>query len=261
MPRRDLTTYDGLGQFCRTQGRAEPSWRQSAGACPIPEPLAEFRWRVQQSVSTSPTLPQWAKGSLLAGGAVLAGAALDKPVDRFVSKHQDRARVRAWDNVGKACRLCWPAAAARCRVRRFAHAEHGHHLAAVDRLPPLVSMATKRVVQRARPGEARACGARRRSAPNVLPVESRGGGVCRGDAVRPGIRCAMAVWPGGRRLDGPRRRSPALGVGRGRGRCVGYAMGSWLWQAQRDNTRSSFAVAPGPKSHDLDHRRRRLYRQ
>jgi hypothetical protein len=25
-------------------------------------------------------------------------------------------------------------------------------------------------------------------------------------------------------------------------------MGSWLWQTQRTNTRSSFTVAPGPKS-------------
>jgi len=25
-------------------------------------------------------------------------------------------------------------------------------------------------------------------------------------------------------------------------------MGSWLWQAQRNDTRSSLAVAPGPKS-------------
>jgi hypothetical protein len=32
------------------------------------------------------------------------------------------------------------------------------------------------------------------------------------------------------------------------GGVVGYAMGSWLWQTQRTNTRSSFAVAPGPKS-------------
>jgi membrane-associated phospholipid phosphatase len=32
------------------------------------------------------------------------------------------------------------------------------------------------------------------------------------------------------------------------GGVLGYAMGSWLWQTQRTNTRSSFTVAPGPKS-------------
>jgi len=32
------------------------------------------------------------------------------------------------------------------------------------------------------------------------------------------------------------------------GGMVGYAIGSWLWQAQRDDSRSQFAVMPGSKS-------------
>jgi membrane-associated phospholipid phosphatase len=32
------------------------------------------------------------------------------------------------------------------------------------------------------------------------------------------------------------------------GSVLGMAVGGWLWQAQRDNVRSSFAVTPGAKS-------------
>ena len=32
------------------------------------------------------------------------------------------------------------------------------------------------------------------------------------------------------------------------GGVLGYAMGRCLWQTQRDNSRSSFAISPGPKS-------------
>jgi membrane-associated phospholipid phosphatase len=31
------------------------------------------------------------------------------------------------------------------------------------------------------------------------------------------------------------------------GGVIGYAVGSWLWNAQRSNTRSQFAINPGPK--------------
>ena len=32
------------------------------------------------------------------------------------------------------------------------------------------------------------------------------------------------------------------------GGVLGYAMGTWLWQAQRRDTNSSLAITPGPKS-------------
>jgi membrane-associated phospholipid phosphatase len=31
------------------------------------------------------------------------------------------------------------------------------------------------------------------------------------------------------------------------GGVIGYAVGSWLWKAQRDDSRSQFAISPGPK--------------
>jgi membrane-associated phospholipid phosphatase len=99
-PRRDLNTYDGLGNFAeradeRKLAAVNPPVR------PLTNPWPEFRWRLEQSVSHTPTLPEWAKGTLFAGGAVAAGVLLDKPVDRFMQRHQGSGAVRAWGNVGK----------------------------------------------------------------------------------------------------------------------------------------------------------------
>ena len=247
--RRDLTTVDGLGNFAERKDELNhPGVNPPVRA--IPNPWPEFRWRVQQSVSTSPTLPQWAKGSLLAGGAVLAGAALDKPVDRFVSKHQDARAFDAWGNFGKTM----PVALAAGAGAAVAFGDSRMQNIGIISLQSIaasagLTMVTKRVVQRARPGE--------------------GDGTCgctakRSDTSFPSNHAAVAfaaVTPFAQEYDAPWLYGLAAVSAMGRvadrqhwvsdvvaGGIVGYAMGSWLWQAQRDDSKSQFAVIPGAKS-------------
>jgi membrane-associated phospholipid phosphatase len=247
--RRDLTTVDGLGNFAERKDElnhpgVNPPVR------PIPNPWPEFRWRVQQSVSTSPTLPQWAKGSLLAGGAVLASAALDKPVDRFVSKHQDARAFDAWGNVGKAM----PVALAAGAGAAVAFGDSRMQNIGIISLQSIaasggLSMVTKRVVKRTRPGEGEGiCGCTAKPSDDSFPSNHAAVAFA---AVTPFAQEYDAPWLYGLAAVGAMGRvadrqhwvSDVVAGG-----LVGYAMGSWLWQAQRDDSKSQFAVIPGAKS-------------
>jgi hypothetical protein len=250
-PRRDLTTYDGLGNF------AERRDEQNLAAVnppvrPMTNPWPEFRWRVEQSVSTTPTLPQWARGTAAAGGVILASALLDKPVDRFMKKHAGSSLARAWDNVAKGMPVVLAGAAAGAVAFGDARMQN-MGIISLESIAgaAAVSMATKRIVNRARP--------------------SQGEGLCgcsktpdRSDASFPSNHSTVAfaaVTPFAQEYDAPwlYGLAAASSLGRTAGRehwvsdvvaggVLGYAMGSWLWQTQRDNSRSSFAVTPGPKS-------------
>ncbi|MFC5461628.1 YjbH domain-containing protein [Massilia niabensis] len=251
--RRDLVTVDGLGNFAeRKDEQNHPGVNPALRTMPSPWP--EFRWRVEQSVSTSPTLPQWAKGTMLAGGAVLAGAALDKPVDRFVSKHQGTRAMDAWGDVGTAM----PAVLAGAAAGAVAFGDSRMQNIGLISLQSIgasagMSMLTKRIVGRTRPGEAQgACGC----------TFSRSDK--RSDTSFPSNHAAVAfaaVTPFAQEYDAPWLYGLAAVGSLGRvadrkhwvsdvvaGGVVGYAIGSWLWQAQRDNSRSQFAVMPGAKS-------------
>lgn len=247
--RRDLTTVDGLGNFAeRKDEQNHPGVNPPVRAMPSPWP--EFRWRVQQSVSTSPTLPQWAKGSLLAGGAVLAGAALDKPVDRFVGRHQGARALDTLGDVGKAMPFALAGAAGAAVAFGDARMQNMGIISLQSIAASAgVSMVTKRVVQRARPVEGQRTWSRTAH---------------RGDASFPSNHVAVAfaaVTPFAQEYDAPWLYGLAAAGAVGRvadrqhwvsdlvaGGVVGYAIGSWLWQAQRDDSRSQFAVMPGPKS-------------
>ncbi|WP_373999843.1 YjbH domain-containing protein [Massilia sp. AB1] len=246
--RRDLNTGDGLGNFGERKDEANhPSVNPPVQ--PMPSPWPAFRWRVQQSVSGAPTLPQWAKGSLLAGGAVLAGAALDRPVDRFVSRHQDARAMDALGDVGKAM----PVALAGAAGAAIAFGDSRMQNMGIISMQSIaasagVSMVTKRLVQRARPSE-------------ELGRWSRAGK--RSNASFPSNHAAVAfaaVTPFAQEYDAPWLYGLAAIGAMGRvadrqhwvsdvvgGAVVGYAMGSWLWQAQRDDSRSQFAVMPAAK--------------
>jgi membrane-associated phospholipid phosphatase len=247
--RRDLTTADGLGSFAERKDELNHPAVNPA-VRPLRSPWPEFRWRVEQSVSGSPTLSEWAKGSLLAGGMVLAGAALDKPVDRFVSKHQDARAFDAWGNVGKAM----PVALAGAAGAAVAFGDSRMQNMGIISLQSIaasagVSIVGKRLVQRARPVEEQ--GSWNRSAH-------------RADASFPSNHAAVAfaaVTPFAQEYDAPWLYGLAAVGAMGRvadrqhwvsdvvaGGMVGYAIGSWLWQAQRDDSKSQFAVMPGPKS-------------
>jgi membrane-associated phospholipid phosphatase len=248
-PRRDLTTYDGLGNF------AERRDEQNLAAVNPPvramtNPWPAFRWRLEQAVSTTPTLPQWAQGTILGGGAILGGALLDKPVDRFMKNHAGSRVTHAWDNVGKAMPVVLAGAAAGALAFGDARAQNIGiiSLESVAGAAAL-SIATKRLVGRARPHEERGRWSRTSN---------------RSDASFPSTHSAVAfaaVTPFAQEYDAPwlYGLAAASSLGRTAGRqhwvsdvvaggVLGYAMGSWLWQAQRDNSRQQFAIAPGPKS-------------
>ena len=248
-PRRDLTLYDGLGNF------AERRDEQNLPAVnppvrPLKNPWPEFRWRVEQSFSTTPTLPQWAKGTAVAGGAILGSALLDKPVDRFMKKHAGASITKAWNNVGKATPLVLAGAAAGA----VAFGDSRMQNMGIISLESVVgaaalSVATKNLVNRARPRDE--VGQWSRS-PN------------RSDASFPSNHATVAfaaVTPFAQEYDAPwlygLAAAGSLGRTAGRqhwvsdvvaGGALGYVVGSWLWHTQRDNSRSGFAVAPGPKS-------------
>ncbi|QJE00901.1 phosphatase PAP2 family protein [Massilia forsythiae] len=248
-PRRDLTLYDGLGNF------AERRDEQNLPAVnppvrPLTNPWPAFRMRVEQSASTTPTLPEWAKGTILGGGAILGGALLDKPVDRFMKKHADSSAARAWDNVGKAMPVVLAGAAAGAVAFGDARAQN-IGLISLESVAgaAALSVGAKHLAGRARPREERG---------------QWGRAADRSDASFPSNHSTVAfaaVTPFAQEYDAPwlYGLAAATSLGRTAGRqhwvsdvvaggVLGYAVGGWLWQAQRDNNRSSFAVAPGPKS-------------
>jgi len=247
-PRRDLNTYDGLGSFAeRADERNLPAVNPPVR--PLANPWPEFRWRVEQSVSNSPTLPQWAKGSLFAGGAVLAGSLLDRPVDRLMAKHQEARVTRAWGNVGKATPVVLAGAAGAAVLLGDARMQN-IGLISLQSIAgaAAISIATKNLVGRARPSE----GLGQWSSTSD-----------RSNASFPSNHSTVAfaaVTPFAQEYDAPWLYGVAAIGSLGRtanrqhwvsdvvaGSMLGYAIGSWLWQAQRTDTKSSFAVTPGPR--------------
>jgi membrane-associated phospholipid phosphatase len=248
-PRRDLTTYDGLGNF------AERRDEQNLAAVnppvhPMPDMWPIFRWRLEQSFSNTPTLPQWAKGTVLGGGAILGGALLDKPVDRFIEKHAGSSVSRAWDNVGKGMPVVLAGVAAGAvafgdsRTQNIGIISMESIAGAVA-----VSIATKHIVGRARPSEGQGQWSKTTDRSNASFPSNHS------------TVAFAAVTPFAQEYDAPWLYGLAAASSMGRvagrqhwmsdvvaGGVLGYAMGSWLWQTQRNNTGSSFAVAPGPKS-------------
>jgi membrane-associated phospholipid phosphatase len=248
-PRRDMTTYDGLGNF------AERPDEQNLPAVnppvrPMVNPWPEFQWRLEQSVSTTPTLPQWAKGTILGGGAILAGALLDKPVDRFMKKHQNSAIARDWDKVGKDMPIALAGAAGAAVLFGDPRMENMGIISLESvASAAAVSIGTKYLVARARPSEGLGPFSRTKD---------------RADASFPSNHATVAfaaVTPFAQEYDAPwlYGLAAASELGRTAGRehwvsdvvaggVLGYAMGSWLWQSQRNDTRSGFALSPGVKS-------------
>ena len=248
-PRRDMTTFDGLGNFAERRDEQNlPAVTPPVEAMPNLWPL--FRMRVEQSFHTTPTLPQWADGAVLGGGAILAGALLDKPVDRFMKKHEGSRVARAWNNVGKVT----PVALAGAAASAVAFGDARMQNIGIISLESIagaaaLSIATKHVVGRARPNEELGQWSK---APN------------RSNASFPSNHATVAfaaVTPFAQEYDAPwlygLAAAGSLGRTAGRqhwvsdvvaGGVLGMAVGGWLWQAQRTDTRSNFAVTPGAKS-------------
>lgn len=248
-PRRDMNTFDGLGNFAERRDEQNlPAVNPPVDAMPNLWPL--FRMRIEQSVNTTPTLPQWANGIVIGGGAILAGAVLDKPVDRFMKKHEGSRVARAWSNVGKLTPVALAGAAASAVAFGDARMQNIGiiSLESVAGAAAL-SIATKHVVGRARPNEELGQWSK---APN------------RSNASFPSNHATVAfaaVTPFAQEYDAPwlygLAAAGSLGRTAGRqhwvsdvvaGGVLGMAVGGWLWQAQRTDTHSNFAVTPGEKS-------------
>jgi hypothetical protein len=247
-PRRDMTSYDGLGNF------AERADEQNLAAVnprvhSIPSPWPEFRWRLEQSRSSMPTFPEWAKETALAAGVVATGALLDKPIDRFVTKHQGSSVMRDWGNVGKMMPLALAGAAAGAVAFGDSRMQN-MGLISLESIAgaAALSIGTKRIVGRARPSE------------ELGPWKRASD---RSNASFPSNHSAVAfaaVTPFAQEYDAPWLYGLAAVSSMGRvanrqhwvsdvvgGGVIGYAVGSWLWKAQRDDSKSRFAISPGPK--------------
>jgi membrane-associated phospholipid phosphatase len=247
-PRRDMTLYDGLGNF------AERADEQNLAAVnppvrAIPSPWPAFRWRLEQSTSSMPTFPQWAKGMALAAGTVSAGALIDKPVDRFMKKHAGSSVVRTWGRVGNNAPIVLAGAAAGAVLFGDAGMQN-IGLISLESIAgaAALSIGVKHVVGRARPFEEKGSWSRTTT---------------KSDASFPSNHAAAAfaaVTPFAQEYDAPWLYGLAAVSSLGRaasrqhwvsdvvaGGVVGYAVGSWLWQTQRSDRRSQFAVTPGPK--------------
>jgi membrane-associated phospholipid phosphatase len=247
-PRRDLTTYDGLGNFAeRADERKLPAVNPPVR--PLTNPWPEFRWRLEQSVSKSPTLPQWAKGSLFAGSAVLASTLLDKPVDRFMEKHQDAGVTRSWANVGKATPVVLAGAAGAAVLLGDARMQN-MGIISLESIAGAagLSMATKHLVGRARPSEGRGPFSRTQDRSNASFPSNHS------------VVAFAAVTPFAQEYDAPWLYGVAAVGSLGRtanrqhwvsdvvaGGMLGYAIGSWLWQTQRGETKSGLSVTPGAR--------------
>jgi membrane-associated phospholipid phosphatase len=247
-PRRDMTMYDGLGNF------AERADEQNLAAVnppvrPIPSPWPAFRWRLEQSRSSMPTFPQWMQGTALAAGAVATGALLDKPVDRFVEKHEGSSLMRGWSKVGKMMPVALAGAAAGAVAFGDVRMQN-IGLISLESIAgaAALSIGTKRIVGRARPSE------------ELGPWKPT---TDKSNASFPSNHSTAAfaaVTPFAQEYDAPWLYGLAALSSMGRianrqhwvsdvvgGGVIGYAVGSWLWKAQRSDMQSQFAINTGAK--------------
>jgi membrane-associated phospholipid phosphatase len=248
-PRRDITTFDGLGNFAERRDEQNlPAVNPPVAAMPNLWPL--FRMRVEQAASSTPSLPEWANGAVIGGGAILAGVLLDKPVDRFMKKHQGSKIARAWDDGGKATPVVLAGAAAAAVAFGDARMQNIGIISLESVVgAAALSITAKHIAGRARPNE---------------EAGQWGKAADRSNASFPSNHATVAfaaVTPFAQEYDAPWLYGVAavgsLGRTAGRqhwvsdvvaGSVLGMAVGGWLWQAQRTDTRSNFAITPGAKS-------------
>lgn len=250
-PHRDMTSYDGLGNF------AERRDEQSLPAVNPPEQtfdnvLPQARVRLEKSAAALPSPPDLLQGTGIALGAVLVAALVDKKVDRYVKTNADSRAMRGWDSFGKALPFALVGAAGAA----FALGDDRLQNTGLISLQSVaasagVAMASKYAVGRARPEE------------NRGSWSQVGDGVPRSNASFVSGHSAVAfaaVTPFAKEYDAPWLYGlAAIGsMGRMAGRqhwasdvvggsILGYAMGTWLWHSQRHESTSGFAIIPGFK--------------
>ncbi|MDR7052271.1 membrane-associated phospholipid phosphatase [Duganella sp. 3397] len=251
-PRRDMNSYDGLGNFAeRPDEQQLPAVTQPDDSFPNPIPVV--RERLDQSLRVLPAPQQWVRPATLAVGAILVSALADKPVDRQMKKYQDERVMRGLNTFGNAL----PYALVGAAGTAFALGDERMQNTGFIAMQSIAaasgfSLVGKYAVGRARPLEERGTWSR------------TGDDNSRSDASFPSGHAAVsfaAVTPFAKEYDAPWLYGvAALGAaGRVAGRkhwvsdtvagsVIGYAVGSWLWQAQRNQSDSNLAIIPGLKS-------------
>jgi hypothetical protein len=251
-PRRDMNTYDGLGNFAeRPDEQQLPA--VTPPEVPFEDPLPVVGQRIDQSLNVLPAPQQWVRPASMVAAAVLVSALADKPVDRQMKKYQDKKVLRGLNTYGNALPYVLVGAAGAA----FALGDDrlsNTGLIAMQSITAStgVSLLGKYAVGRARPEDA-------------ISTWSRvGDGSSRSNASFPSGHSAVAfaaITPFAKEYDAPWLYGiAALGAsGRVAGRkhwvsdtvagsLIGYAVGSWLWHAQRDQSNGGLSIVPGPQS-------------
>lgn len=254
-PRRDLHSFDGLGNFGERPDESNlPAVTRPQA--PLVNPWPAFRMRLEQSQQSAPPVSDWLRGTAVAGGAVLASALLDKPVDRFAARHQDARFAKSWGNFGKNMPIALVATAGVAATMGDERMQNTGIIALQSVAASLgVTVAGKYVVGRARPEEGRG------------PWAQVGDGYRRSDAAFPSGHSATAfaaVTPFAQEYDAPWLYGVAAVSSMGRvagrkhwvsdtvaGGIIGYTVGTLLWKGQRDlrgEKGSSVTVVPGQRA-------------
>lgn len=250
-PRRDLNAYDGLGDFSeRADERTLPAVARPDVA-PAPAWPA-FRRRLDQSKAEAPPLSDWLIGGGLAGGAILLSSALDRPVDKYVRRHDDSRLARGWNNFGNNMPI---ALVATSGIAALFGDERVSNSGVISLQSVALSLGVagvgKYLTARARPDEERG------------PFARVGAGESRRNSSFPSAHSAVAfaaVTPFAQEYNAPWLYGVAAVSSMGRiagrkhwvsdtvaGGIVGYAVGTLLWKGQRDYPASQLTVMPGPK--------------
>lgn len=245
--RRDITTLDGLGNFAeRADEKNHPAVNPPVKT--FGNPLPVMRMRLEDSSSALPAAPDFLKNAGLAAGAVIVASLGDKKSSQFFKDHSGSRLVRGWDKVGKAAPFVAIGAAGMAMAMGDDRMQNTG-LISLQSVAAAVGASTvlKYAVGRARPDEERGTWAHAQS---------------RSNSSFPSGHAAVtfaAVTPFAKEYDAPWLYGvAALGsMGRVAGRehwvsdtvaggVLGYAIGSWLWQAQKDESKYAISVNPGP---------------
>jgi hypothetical protein len=248
-PRRDMNTADGLGNF------AERPDEQKHPAVNPPErtfgnPWPAFQRRLEQSSSALPPVSDFMKSAGVAVGVVGVAALSDKPVDRFTSNHVDSRVGHGLGSFSKAFPVAMIGAAGIAVALGDKRMENTGIVSLQSALMAAgTSIGTKYIVNRTRPEEGRGRWAQSAS---------------RSDASFPSNHASVAfaaVTPFAKEYDAPWLYGLAAVGSMGRvttrkhwlsdvvaGGLLGYATGSWLWNAQRDLSKGVLSVSAAPEN-------------
>ncbi|MBX9296505.1 YjbH domain-containing protein [Chromobacterium vaccinii] len=250
-PKRDIDNYDGLGNFAERPD--EQSLPQVTPPLPSYHPWPMIRLRLEDSGNRWLELDDKAAALMAASVATLAATGLDRPADRFFDRHQSNRLIRNWGTLGKDL----PIAAAALSGAAFALGDDRLSNTGLIALESSIAAVAgnsmlKLAVNRARPGSG-----------GDSTWRSQDTGQSRLQSSFTSNHSAVlfaSVTPFAKEYDQPWLYGVAALGAAGRmasrdhwlsdvtaGGLLGYAMGSWLWQAQRNDSRYRSSLIATPK--------------